>query len=364
MGFPKFLFLFLLKEHCNTQHLFEQSGVMLGFSHSWLSPGTWEGGKGKCGFSGCTSDPFIPHFVCIGRCFPSLCPTILCFGEVLSCDEHTGTLCMWIQPQLCSDSVNDFTCLSFSSCNEWWPTQGHKNNPTVPKSFYPTFVCTPGLSTQLGSQQLILQEDFELLQWKLLDSGAFVQLPGGRCCLVLQRNPTHNWVVWLWLPDLLETLLWSESQEETTAFPRAFWICCSIPGNRRRRRKWSIKFPLLWKAETSVGAREWGWKWYLPARSWHLLCSDPLQNNSCFLPWKITWRNLWVRICPRHWKAANSSVLARLCGWTYAHGVSARALNEVHPTKSQLSNGLFLITALHKVSCSASRTLPLGTQLF
>lgn len=32
--------------------------------------------------------------------------------------------------------------------------------------------------------------------------------------------------------------------------------------------------------------------------------------------------------------------------------------------KPQLSNGLFLITALHKVSCSASRTLPSGTQLF
>lgn len=54
----------------------------------------------------------------LAKIFPLSVPSLCVFGEVLSRDEHTGTFYMWNQSQLCSDSVNDFTCLSFFSCNE------------------------------------------------------------------------------------------------------------------------------------------------------------------------------------------------------------------------------------------------------
>lgn len=73
---PTFVW-FLLREHYNMLGLFEWAGEMLVFTRSWVSPETWESGEGKCGFSGCTSDPFIPSFVYIGGGFPSFCPIML-----------------------------------------------------------------------------------------------------------------------------------------------------------------------------------------------------------------------------------------------------------------------------------------------
>lgn len=141
MGFPNCC---LLKEHCNTHGLFEQSGEMPVFE----SPETWEAGEGGCGCSGCISGPFFLICLCwqrISLSVPSHCVSAPHAKEVVSYDEHTRTSCVWIQSRLCSNSLcppaNAFMCLSFSSCNEWQPKNRHKNDAAVPKSSL-THFCT------------------------------------------------------------------------------------------------------------------------------------------------------------------------------------------------------------------------------
>lgn len=200
---PSFFFSFCLRSIA-TQGLFEQSGGMLGFSHSWLSPGTWEGGKGKCEFSGCTSDHFIPHFVRMAKVFFCLCPTTLCFwGSAVLWWAH---LYMWNQSQLCSDSVNDFTCLSFSICNKCWPTQGHKNNPTVSKFFNPLLCIPLGSLASSSSFRRILS--FSSESWWTVEPLCSCLVAHG---VWFSRGTQPTMSGWALSPDLLETLLWSES---------------------------------------------------------------------------------------------------------------------------------------------------------
>lgn len=319
---------------------------MLGFSHRNM-----RGRQGKCGFSGCTSDPVIPHCLHWQRLSLSLSQHSVFLGRSCLVMSTLVPCTRGISP---SSAVTQWMTSPASVSPAVMNDDQHKDVkiiPQFPNLFNPLFYMPLGSLPSLGASSSSFRRVLSFPSescWTVEPLSRF--LVGNAVWFSRGTQPTDCWVLagqilfqlsgWTLL-DLLETLLWSESQEETTVFPRAFWMCCSIPGNRRRRRKWSIKFPLLWKAETSVGACEWGWKWYLPARSWHLICSDPVQNNSCFLPWKTTGRNLWVRICPRHWKAAKCSLSARLCAWTHARGASAQAPNEVHPLKSQLSNGCF-----------------------